>query len=119
MVWRNLTPHAIHIIGDGDAVVKTVEPDGLIPRVGEIKRSIGVSPDGIPLQEFRWGEPDGTLPAPVEGTNLIVSQIVCDALNGAGVCRDDLFVPFDLVRDEKGNIVGCRSLARKRTASSW
>ncbi len=45
---------------------------------------------------------------PIEGVGYIVSLAVAQAARD----RKDLFVPDDLVRDEKGVIVGCRRLAR-------
>lgn len=61
----------------------------------------------VEIYETTFGDVEN-LPAPEEGTLYIVSRIVAAACPG----RDDLVIPNDLVRDENGNIIGCRSLAR-------
>lgn len=48
------------------------------------------------------------LPEPQEDTFYIVSVLVAQACPD----RDDLLVPYDLVRNENGSIMGCRSLVR-------
>ena len=62
---------------------------------------------GIPTSRTVFGEPEG-LPAYQEDTYYIVSQLVKSALPE----RADLLVPAEVVRDESGNIIGCRSLGR-------
>jgi len=49
------------------------------------------------------------LPPKREGVYYIVSLPVALAFKGE---RDDFIIPDDLVRDEKGFIVGCRAFAR-------
>lgn len=51
---------------------------------------------------------DQELPPRLEGTLYIVSRLVADVLRE----RDDFVFPYDLVRDEKGIVIGCTSLAR-------
>ena len=62
----------------------------------------------IKINSTSFGEVDG-LPEPQEGTIFIVSALVAQALKGA---RDDLVVPDDTVRDDRGVIIGCKSFAR-------
>jgi hypothetical protein len=56
----------------------------------------------------RWGEVEG-LPEAEPDTLLLVSRIVADAGKAQG--RTDLVVPHDIMRDDKGVIIGCKSLA--------
>ena len=98
---KNLTPHPIRIIlPDGDIVF---QPEGLV----RLKAEVGVvgRVGEIPLTRTVFGEPEG-LPKKETGVLLIVSQIVKNALPD----RDDLVSPGEVVRDEDGNIVGCKSL---------
>jgi hypothetical protein len=63
--------------------------------------------DGTPTSKTEFGKPEG-LPELQEGVFYIVSQLVKSALPN----RADLLVPAEVVRDQSGNIVGCKSLGR-------
>jgi len=98
----NLTPHCVRI----------VMPDGSIrevPSAGIARLAVNIESagefDGIPLTKSVFGQPKG-LPEPVPGTMYIVSGIMKSALTE----RTDLVVPNELVRDDKGAVIGCRSL---------
>lgn len=99
---KNMTPHDINIVGLDGAVKKTYPSDGLI-RLSTKTVEVGEE-DGVRLTRTVFGEPEG-LPKQEAGTYLIVSQLVKSALQ-----RADLVVPAEMVRDENGRIVGCRSL---------
>ncbi len=62
--------------------------------------------DGIPLIRTIWGHVEG-LPDSQEDVFYIVSQLVKDRLPD----RTDLLVPADIVRNEKGQIIGCKSFS--------
>ena len=62
--------------------------------------------NGVSITETTFGKTTD-LPEKVEGVYLIVSRMILEANKD----RDDLLVPNELVRDETGNIVGCKSLA--------
>ena len=101
----NMTPHPIIIISSkGERKIE-------IPSTGLIRLKAETVPagevDGVPLTRTEFGEPEG-LPEYQEDGFIIVSQLVKTALP----LRKDLLVPAEVVRDEKGNIVGCRSLGR-------
>jgi hypothetical protein len=107
MTVVNKTPHAVHIVDENGQVVRTYEKGE-----GQIRlavKTVQDSPlaDGTPTSITSFGEPEG-LPDFKEGTFYIVSQLVKSALPE----RTDLLVPAEVVRDEKGNIVGCKSLGR-------
>ena len=101
----NLTPHTINFVKDDGSPLMSIKSSGIC-RVscstvvtGEI--------DGIPTTTNKYGEVEG-LPNPEDGTIYIVSALV------AGRCtdRDDVFIPNESVRNDKGQIIGCKSLGR-------
>lgn len=62
--------------------------------------------DGSEIVDVRYGS--ANLPPEEEGTVYIVSLAV--ALSELE--RDDLVVPYEQVRSDDGNVIGCRRLAR-------
>ena len=115
----NLTPHAIIVFSavTGETVAE-IPPYGLIARVEKASRQIDAEIVAIP--EFgddgeRWEynvpimasslSAVSGLPNEQAGVRFIVSAQVCVA------CTDrlDLVSPADLVRDESGNVIGCRA----------
>ena len=127
----NLTPHSInfllphHIeIGQdemGTPIYVTEEKSYSIPLSGAIARCkvdrqiidsiVAQDVDGwditVPITSAKFGEVEG-LPAPEKGTIYIVSNLVAQAVPD----REDVFFPDDVVRDENGNIIGCRALGK-------
>jgi hypothetical protein len=100
---KNFTPHPISICNNAGEVVRVFQPEGLV-RLRAVTVPAGEI-DGILVTRTEFGEPEG-LPDFKEGTFYIVSQLVKSALPS----RSDLLVPAEVVRDENGNIVGCKSL---------
>ena len=100
---KNLTSHAITIVDSEGKVVRTIESSGLVRL--SVKTENQGEIDGIPLSKTIFGEPVG-LPEFNCDTLLIVSQLVKTAFP----MRSDLVVPAEMVRDEKGGILGCKSL---------
>lgn len=106
----NLTPHAINFVDETGRPLVTIEPSGNLARVTAHTVTTGEVTVGeitLPVTGTTYGEIEG-LPAPEEDTIYIVSSIV------ASRCPDrtDVFIPNESVRDEKGRIVGCKSLGR-------
>ena len=101
----NMTPHPINVVDDNNNVVVTYPASGSLIRLKSSTVRCGSLPDGTPKSKTVFGEPEG-LPARQEGTWLLVSQLVKTACSD----RDDLLVPAEVVRDENGTIIGCRSL---------
>ena len=99
----NMTPHPVNLITGNGTIT--------LPSAGQIRLASQTVPageiNGIPLTRTEFGVPEG-LPQFVEGTYYIVSQLVKSALPE----RIDLLVPAEVVRDDQGRIVGCRSLGR-------
>lgn len=109
MTIINCTPHPISFADESGAIVRTLEPSGIIPRVSsslESRESIC----GIPFSVTVFGDVVG-LPDRRPGTFLVVSQFVLAAIPG----RDDLVRPDtgpDCVRDGQGRILAVRRLTR-------
>ena len=104
---KNYTPHTINLLDEDNKELFSIPPEGEVPRVEEKSEKIGsVGAEVAPLYKVELGQVKN-LPEPEEGVVLIVSKMVARASN-----RDDLIVPYNLVRDEEGRIIGCRGFAR-------
>jgi len=95
--FTNLTPHAINEVTTG----QTFPPSGISARVATTSEEVEVV-DGIPFNKTQFGEVAG-LPDPTPNVIYIVSGLVKSAVD-----RSDVVSPSTLVRDEGGNIIGCR-----------
>lgn len=102
---KNFTPHPITICNNAGEVIRVIQPEGLV-RLKAVTVPAGEI-DGVPVTKTEFGTPEG-MPEFQEGVFIVVSQLVKTALPA----RSDLLVPAEVVRDEKGNIVGCKSLGR-------
>ena len=108
MKVKNFTPHNVVIVIN--ATTKIVIPSDGIARVTEVKTvTPSIDVDGVIIETFvsAFGEVEN-LPPQEDGAMVIVSALVASAAKG----RDDLLVPGELVRDDGGNIVGCKTLRR-------
>jgi len=103
---RNLTPHAITVMSDGDDVVWTFPASGDVARLDVRYATTDTVGGSVPIGTLRYGHTTG-LPDPVPGVTLLVSLLVKLANND----RHDLAVVADEVRDGAGRIIGCRGLA--------
>lgn len=97
----NLTPHDINIVTDNGIVT--------IPRSGNVARCNTISSlygriEGIPLFATRFGDVIDLPPMTQEKILYIVSAMV----KQKEYTRHDLVSPGELVRDEKGNVIGCK-----------
>lgn len=101
----NLTPHKVRIINDENKTIRIIAPEDNPARCKQETVPSGYF-NGIPLSATTFGEVYN-LPEPKEGTRYIVSRLVLAACPD----RSDLLVPNELVRDENGQIIGCKSLA--------
>jgi hypothetical protein len=109
MRLRNLTPHPVTITTDSGSV-RCPPESGSPPRIDEVPEPTEpVLIDGLRVPTVRVsGGPVIGLPEPVPGTLLLVSRVVAEASPE----RADLVVPYELVRDEDGRVLACRSLGR-------
>ena len=127
----NMTPHDINILDDsnvsydkafrcykvtGDPIIReTYNPSGTVLRCSQEETEAG-DLNGIKLYRVKFGRvehttKDGsavTFNTPVkEGVYYIVSSIIKNALSD----RPDLLVPTHVVRNDKGQPVGCLGFA--------
>lgn len=104
VTFINMTPHEVNILNADNSLFLTIPPSGKQARLAVSTVEAGVV-NGVRLSKTVFGEVQG-LPEQVENTYIIVSQLV---KNGQPD-RTDLLVPAEVVRDLKGNIIGCKSL---------
>lgn len=102
----NLTPHTITFVAEDGSVLREIPASGQLARVSTRTVTIG-DVDGLPVTATEFGEVEG-LPSPKPGTAYVVSSLVAQRVPE----RRDVYIPNEAVRDEKGRIVGCRSLGR-------
>jgi hypothetical protein len=100
MKFINLTPHDVTVINNNNK--RTFHRDGTIARVSQISTVVEVV-DGVTISAVRFGDVVG-LPQPVDGVKFIVSALVKSACPN----RTDLVSPGDQIRDENGNVIGCK-----------
>lgn len=107
----NLTPHNINIMDDDNRVILIVEPEEQTARIAATTGRVGtINHSGevdIPVSESQFGEPVN-LPNPINGAIFIVSRLLVAALPD----RTDLYFPNEIVRDDRGVVLGCKSLSR-------
>lgn len=115
----NLTPHPIRVF-EADTEVMVIPPSEDHPeaRLGEIDLGTKHMGLGVPVEYVEYAPHGGLvepLPPQVDGVWFIVPLVVALALayNREGyVGRGDLLVPYDLVRNDEGTVIGCQALAR-------
>lgn len=106
----NLTPHAVTLIASNGSQV-VVQPSGSLARVATTEKVVGNTEiEGLefPIVATQFGEVQG-LPEQEEGTMYLVSALVKEA----AAARGDLVSPGAQVRNEQGQVVGCKSLSCK------
>lgn len=133
----NLTPHAITLAGDPISI----PPSGTVARAGEyvqpadpIQFSLEPTttderglimcgshrrdlpcPDcattTVPTSWVTYTRIED-LPDPAPGVYYVVSLVTAQATVASHRSTDDLLTPGEQVRDDKGRVIGCRSLAR-------
>lgn len=104
MNFVNLTPHALNIV-QADGSVYTLPPSGQVARVATT-RTVVNEIDGVEIYETQFEQVEG-LPERNEQDLLIVSALVAQRAN-----RADVYSPGELVRNDAGQVVGCRGLTK-------
>jgi hypothetical protein len=109
---KNCTPHPIHLLlGVNTRVtipsaVQSARVEVSRTKIADLSlAALGVEHNAT-IYRAAYGQVSG-LPPAEEGLFLVVSRMVAEA----SPHRTDLLVPEDTVRDEEGNIVGCRGFA--------
>ena len=103
----NLTPHDVVLVVGEKKIV--FPPSGIVARCKTIKQTVGiieVNGNNVMVNKSIFGEVEN-LPQQKPDTMYIVSSLVAQAAKD----RDDLIIPDDTVRDDKGVIVGCKAFA--------
>ncbi len=100
---HNKTPHDVVIMQDGKEIKRLRKQINAV-RLRADTVQVGIV-DDVPLTKTTFKEAQG-LPPYKEGVYYIVSNLVKTGLP----YRKDLLVPAEVVRDEKGRILGCKSL---------
>lgn len=100
----NLTPHILNIV-HGDLITE-VKPEEKPARVSSKVEVVGYINDNIPLYDTIYGDVID-LPAQQDGVIYVVSRIVKNCVPD----RKDVLVPGNLLRDDKGNVIGCNGLS--------
>jgi len=104
MIIKNLTPHDVTIITDNGVI--TIPVSGIVARV-DIQAELYIEINGIKVFKTKLLN-TYDLPEPCENTVFIVSRMVAESCKN----RNDLLIPNDSIRNEKGQIIGCKSLAK-------
>lgn len=99
----NCTPHPLNIHRK-DGTVLNLPKGTVVPRLDAVESAINMV-EGIEIFVTNFGVTKD-LPDEIEGTYLVVSRMVLDA----NPDRADLLSPGAAVRDDKGNIIGCKGL---------
>lgn len=102
MNFVNLTPHVLNIVRQDGSVLE-IPATGTVARV-ETERELDVVIDGVEIFETTLGAVIG-LPQRTPDTIFIVSAQVAQRTG-----RSDVVSPGELVRNEAGQVVGCRGL---------
>lgn len=123
MNLHNLTPHVVRILDDDNKTVFTFLASPTPLRVEELLVSVQVlklqkqadvpgSDIEVNLLRTKYTKPNmNSLVIDPEGL-YIVSRIVKNAIKEYNPYIDQFFiVPADIVRDEKGSVVGCKSFS--------
>ena len=105
----NMTPHPLCLLAEDGSVLREIKPSGTIARAEQTDVPVG-DIDGFPLVRSSFGEPID-LPDWKEGIFLFVSLATAKPAQAAGRRPYDLLLSSQQVRDENGNIVGCRGFA--------
>lgn len=108
----NLTPHTLNVV-DQEGKVHHIEPSGLVARVETNKLNVGAT-QGFNLMVETAGKVIN-IPDPQWLTLYIVSRVVAAELKE----RTDVLVPGDFIRDEAGNILGCKGFSSLRNSVNF
>lgn len=107
-IIKNLTPHAVNIIAEDGSTIATFPSEG-VARATQQAEKIGEL-NGVDIVSMKFGE-TVDLPAYEQGTFYIVSVITLNAAQAGGRLIGDLLMTADPVRNNEGQIIGCRRLA--------
>ena len=119
----NRTEHDIIVLDDDNNVVATfpaAKPEDVARVTIEAESEhypVEVEGERIPIliSSTEYGEVVGLPEDEYCDIGLIVSRVVKDAVDAVnvydGIRRTDLYVPYPLVRDNKGRVIGCKGFS--------
>jgi hypothetical protein len=117
-MFVNLTPHEITIVDELRSLVLRIPPSGQVARLAVSRQAWREPIDGVTVYETVYGAVEG-LPSressPLrENSDCNTFYYIVSALVLAQVRdeRGDVFAPGELVRDERGQPIGCVGLSR-------
>lgn len=106
----NKTPHKITLLDEDDNIIRNLppadEPARLKTKEHIVDRVFEDSNKGVPIKKTDIIGVKN-LPKSNENKFYLVSRTLASKLN-----RDDLLAPNELIRDNEGNVIGCKSLAK-------
>ncbi len=104
----NLTPHTINLMDAENRIIARYPSEGIARASSqrETAHTLDINGHTVNINRAVFGSVEG-LPAPQPDTYYIVSAITAKAAYG----RDDLILTDSSVRNEDGQIIGCRSFA--------
>lgn len=104
---RNLTPHDVSVVS---GIIATIYEKSLEPlRISESIDLIGQYTTGVEVVSKSFT--DIKLPEENHSVLYIVSLPVAQLVSRKYSSRVDFVTPGELIRDDSGNIVGCKNLA--------
>lgn len=120
----NLTPHAIRVFSRTGETVAEIPPSGTVARIEKLG-SFQNSLETVSVQNFgdageTWTYDIPILTATATGVSGLPDEqvnvrfVVSAMIRVACPDRLDLVSPADLVRDEAGNVIGCRAFEANR-----
>lgn len=101
----NKTPHRVIILDDDNRIIKCYASLPPVIRINYVKKRDNTALDGVPISRIECNNVEN-LPDPQPGIYYIVSNAVKTELSQ----RYDLLTPSEVIRDDYGNILGCKSL---------
>lgn len=121
----NLTPHTIRVFSATDEIVAEIPPSGMVARIEKVgnhqidSETVSVPNFGDNGETWEYDIPILTSAAAgvsgLPNEQASVRFIVSAAFRVACPDRLDLVSPADLVRDEAGNVIGCRGFEANHT----
>lgn len=106
----NLTPHAVTLINGGNEIKFDSQGVARAKQIETVAGEMEICGQKIPTVRMEYGEPED-LPEPKAGVCYIVSYITAMAAKAKGRGTNDLLMTADLVRNEEGQIIGCRKFS--------
>ncbi len=113
----NYTPHKINLFAEDGRILKVFEPEGVAraEQKAIIVDEIQFGNDVVPVKKMVFGSVEGLPETAGEYDKFIVSSITAQAaMETNHPLKNQLLVVADPVRNEDGQIIGCKSFSTFR-----